>query len=549
MGQINYSDKRVLIIDDQRPFLVMLRGILNNLGATSVVITQNADSALAACRKEKFDIIIADLHLGSGRKNGFQLLEELRVRKLLKPETLYMMVSADSERPVVLGSIEKQADDYLIKPFSQAQLNNRIAKAYTKKMALKPVYYKIMQDDINGAIKACQLLIQSGSRYRQICSVIMIELLWRTEQFGQAISILGPLLNQKRLPWTVVAMAKTRMYLNQFKEAMELTNEVLSNRKVIAVEAHDVMAQCYLKTEQLQEACDEIKKALDLSPYSLERQYLGCEIARANGDFEFAKNCCQAILDQTKKSVYRNIAHLCSYIRSILDAAEHAEEKHERNRYQQEALLALQRSKNDELLSRVNQAFDFAAFENIVVARMNVIEGKMLEAKRSLSSSQLQLAKYEDYPLSLAPDSIKVMYDLGEYEDAKLLVEKIEEQGHALDANTQFLLDSCQDNGEESRLLYNKYNKDGIGYYKEGKYEAAYKEFEKAQELAPMNTGVSLNLLQCLLKLLEKMAVPDYQLVKECKQVYRQVDGLHLPEAHAIKLNSLRDDLKKYIGS
>lgn len=549
MGQINYSDKRVLIIDDQRPFLVMLRGILNNLGATSVVITQNADSALAACRKEKFDIIIADLHLGSGRKNGFQLLEELRVRKLLKPETLYIMVSADSERPVVLGSIEKQADDYLIKPFSQAQLNNRIAKAYTKKMALKPVYYKIMQDDINGAIKACQLLIQSGSRYRQICSVIMIELLWRTEQFGQAISILSPLLNQKRLPWTVVAMAKTRMYLNQFKEAMELTNEVLSNRKVIAVEAHDVMAQCYLKTEQLQEACSEIKKALELSPYSLERQYLGCEIARANGDYEFAKNCCQAILDQTKKSVYRNISHLCTYIRSILDAAEHAEEKHERNRYQQEALLALQRSKNDELLSRVNQSFDFAAFENIVVARMNVIEGKMLEAKRSLSTSQQQLAKYEDYPLSLAPDSIKVMYDLGEYEDAKQLVEKIEEQGHALDANTQYLLDSCKTNSEESRLLYNKHNKDGIGYYKEGKYEAAYKEFEQAQKLAPMNTGVSLNLLQCLLKLLEKMAVPDYQLVKECKQVYRQVDGLHLPEAHAIKLNSLRDDLKKYVGS
>lgn len=547
MAQINYNDKRVLIIDDQRPFLVMLRGILNNLGATSVVITQNADAALAACRKEKFDIIIADLHLGSGRKNGFQLLEELRVRKLLKPETLYMMVSADSERPVVLGSIEKQADDYLVKPFSLAQLNHRINKAYAKKMALKPIYHKIMQEDLNSAIQACQLLIQSGSRYRQFCSVIMIELLWRTEQFDQVINVLSPLIKQKRLPWTVVAMAKTKMYLNQFKQAMTLADEILSNRKVIAVEAHDVMAQCYLKTEQLQEACDEIKKALDLSPYSLERQYLGCEIARANGDYEFAKNCCHAILEQTKKSVYRNISHLCTYIRSILDAAEHAEEKNDRNRFQQEAMLALQRGKNDELLSRVSQAFDYSAFENIVVARMNIIEGKMLEAKNSLSHSQNQLAKHEEYPIALAPDSIRVMYDLGEFEDANLLVKKIERHEASLDANTRYLLDSCRDNSEENRLLYNKYNRDGIGYYKEGKYEAAYKEFGLAQKLAPMNTGVSLNLLQCLLKLLEKMAVPDYQLVKECKQVYRQVDSLHLPEAHEIKLDALRDDLKKYV--
>ena len=32
---MNYSDKRVLIVDDQRPFLTLLRGVVNNMGAVS----------------------------------------------------------------------------------------------------------------------------------------------------------------------------------------------------------------------------------------------------------------------------------------------------------------------------------------------------------------------------------------------------------------------------------------------------------------------------------------------------------------------------------
>ena len=103
---MNYSDKRVLIVDDQRPFLTLLRGVVNNMGAQSVVAVQNADSALAACKKEKFDFIICDLHLGSGKKNGYQFLEEARQKNLVKPETVFAVVSADSERPVVFGLSE-----------------------------------------------------------------------------------------------------------------------------------------------------------------------------------------------------------------------------------------------------------------------------------------------------------------------------------------------------------------------------------------------------------------------------------------------------------
>ncbi|MDN4503376.1 response regulator [Alteromonadaceae bacterium BrNp21-10] len=547
MPKMTYHDKRVLIVDDQRPFLVMLRSTMNTLGATSVMVAESGEVAIAACQQEKFDIIISDLELGDGRRNGFQLLEELRGKKLIKPETIFLMVSGDSQRPMVLGTVEKQPDDYLIKPFSQAQLNNRISKCWAKRSALKSLYVHLMNDDVKNAIIACKDAITSGSRYRQYCSLIMTELLWRENKFELAVSILNPLVRDKQLPWAVLAMAKTKMYMRQFEEAINLAKNILDS-KMLAADAHDILAQCYLRTEKLEESCLEIKKAIELSPYSIERQYLGCEIAQASGDYEFAKNCCLAILDQSRRSVHKNISHMCNYIRSILDLAEHASEQKDSNKYQQDAMIELQRQKQTELVRHSPQPFDFNAFESIVSARINVIQGKLQNAKRALSDSQKKIeGKFEEYPLALAPDTIKVMFDLGEYEQASHLIGTLKKHNHPNDPYTRKMLSSDLKKAQKNIGDYNKYNKEGIAEYNLGQHQAAYEAFHKALEQAPTNAGVIINLLQVIIKLLAKTSKPDINLKKECRTLFRNVDGLHLPEAHQKRLATLTTELQPYL--
>lgn len=547
MATITYSDKRVLIVDDQRPFLILLRGLLNNLGAQSVVTTQNGEAAIASCRKEKFDIIIADLHLGPDKKNGFQLLEEIRVRKLVKAETVFIIVSADSERPYVLGSIEKQPDDYLIKPFSQAQLHSRINKAHAKKIALKPIYQKILQDDYHGAIEVCRDLISAGNKYRQSCSYLLTDLFWKTQQYDIANQMLEPMLQHRPLPWVMLAMAKTLYLTGQYNQAISLANDVLRTRK-LAIEGHDIIAQSYLKLEEPEAAKEAILRALQLSPLSINRQFTASEIARMSKDFELAKSCAQAIWEQSKKSVHRDVSHLCSYIRSILDAAEHAEDTSDKNKYQQEAMFALYRNRNDEILSRIDEPFDYEVFEEIVTARMHVIDGKLVEAKREIAGSQQKLREqFDDYPLSLAPDSIKVFYDLGEFEEAAELAQKLDSSDKKLDLNTLHVVNASKDTSDDRKKRYSQHNKKGIECYSQGKYQAAYEEFFKAQEVVPMNTGVALNMLQCLLKILDKMDKPDFPMVASCRKNYRLVDGIPLPDEHQQKFDSLKDDLKKYL--
>jgi len=149
---MQFSNKQVLIVEDQRPFLLLLKGLMHSMGASDVVTKSSAEQAVSLCKKHKFDIVICDLHLGADNKNGYELIEELRTRRLISPTSVFILISADSARPVVLGSIERRPDDFLIKPFSQVQLKSRIVRAWQKRQFLQQAFSLVEHGEINSAI-------------------------------------------------------------------------------------------------------------------------------------------------------------------------------------------------------------------------------------------------------------------------------------------------------------------------------------------------------------------------------------------------------------
>ncbi len=547
MKSADYSSKTVLIVDDQKPFLIMLKGIISGLGVKEVNSAPSAEAALNACRKEKYDFIIADLHLGANKKNGYQMLEEIRVSKLAKPDTVFIMVSGDSHRPIVLGSIERSPDDYIIKPFSQAQLSNRLLKAHNKKQVLKPIFEEIYQEDLPEAINACLDLITRGTKYRQTVAQLLTELYWRQEQFDAAKHMLEAILENKPVPWAQVAMAKTEFFLGNYDESVELAKKILSSRLHI-LEGHDILANCYLAMDRVEDALREIRFSLDLSPYSMERQYMGATIGRFSHDFEFVKQCCKELFEQSKRSVYRDLSHMCNYVRSILDAAEYAEDKSKRNKYQQEALLTLQRLRHDDLVQRKSDEFDYDIYEDIVSARVNMLDGKTLEAKKLLTDSQQQIQKkFSVFPMVYAPDSIKVMTDLGEYEQAKALAKQMQGSDYPVDKNMQFVLDNLEHVSTNQMSEFNRHYQTGKDHFNAGKYQAALEEFGSALKLSPVNADVALNLLQCLRQLLHQSQKPELGMLVESKKTYRLVEGLPLDEQQTELFAEIKDDLSQFM--
>ena len=70
------------------------------------------------CSYKSYDIVLCDYNLGAGQ-DGQQLLEELRYRHKLKNTSLFVMITAESSRDMVLGALEYLPDDYLTKPITQ----------------------------------------------------------------------------------------------------------------------------------------------------------------------------------------------------------------------------------------------------------------------------------------------------------------------------------------------------------------------------------------------------------------------------------------------
>jgi CheY-like chemotaxis protein len=138
-NNFDYRNKRVLIVDDQRAFQIMLKTMLINFGAKDVTHVGSAEDALKLCRNDSFDLLLVDYNLGSGI-NGRQLFEALKMDNLLPIHTVFFLVTGDNSKAIVLSAIQMTPDDYLMKPFSQNELNLRIQKAFNKKDTLLPIY-------------------------------------------------------------------------------------------------------------------------------------------------------------------------------------------------------------------------------------------------------------------------------------------------------------------------------------------------------------------------------------------------------------------------
>jgi DNA-binding response OmpR family regulator len=113
------ASPRILLVEDERSIAEPFAAALQRAGfATEVVST--ARGALAAARRRRADLVVLDLALpdGDGRDVCRTLREESDV-------PILMLTARGTELDRVVG-LELGADDYVVKPFSSAEVIARI---------------------------------------------------------------------------------------------------------------------------------------------------------------------------------------------------------------------------------------------------------------------------------------------------------------------------------------------------------------------------------------------------------------------------------------
>ena len=117
---------KILIIEDEYSLADAVAEKLKN-EKFNVCIKTNGEDGEDEALTENYDLILLDVMLP--RKNGFEILRDLRQEKIKTP---IIMLTARSEIEDKLNGLEHGADDYITKPFSMRELVARV-KAVLKR--------------------------------------------------------------------------------------------------------------------------------------------------------------------------------------------------------------------------------------------------------------------------------------------------------------------------------------------------------------------------------------------------------------------------------
>jgi len=114
----------ILIIDDYKTMLRIIRNLLKQLGFDNVDEATDGSAALAKMRTAKYGLVISDWNMEP--MTGYQLLQEVRADESLKA-TPFIMITAESKTDNVIAAKKAGVNNYIVKPFNAATLKTKMS--------------------------------------------------------------------------------------------------------------------------------------------------------------------------------------------------------------------------------------------------------------------------------------------------------------------------------------------------------------------------------------------------------------------------------------
>jgi len=113
----------ILIVDDYKTMLRIVRNLLNQLGFQNVDEATDGGAALTKLRERNFGLVISDWNMEP--MTGLQLLKQVRADMRLKA-TPFIMVTAESKTENVVAAKQAGVNNYIVKPFNAATLKQKL---------------------------------------------------------------------------------------------------------------------------------------------------------------------------------------------------------------------------------------------------------------------------------------------------------------------------------------------------------------------------------------------------------------------------------------
>lgn len=118
------KNMNVLIVDDYKTMLRIIRNLLKQLGFNNVDEATDGSMALQMLRVGSYGLVISDWNMEP--MTGLQLLREVRADAKIK-DVPFIMVTAESKTENVVAAKEAGVSNYIVKPFNAETLKTKMS--------------------------------------------------------------------------------------------------------------------------------------------------------------------------------------------------------------------------------------------------------------------------------------------------------------------------------------------------------------------------------------------------------------------------------------
>lgn len=345
---MEYLKASCLVVDDELTMRLTIKNMLSRMGFKNVVLAENGKKALELIKLSKFDIVICDVNMPE--MTGIELFKTVRENK--KYEDLsFIFVTAEARREVVARVAETAANEYIIKPFVMATLEDKMLKILERKF--NPSEIDRYLEQFKKAMEA-----------KDIASA---------EKALEAASILAPGSATILYNYGQIELLK-----GNIQGALALFNEAI-DKKPMFVKAYNAIGEIYENLGDIENAIHYYERAHHISPANTERLIALSKLYHKTGNVQKA----ESLLLETKTDAAEGVTTSKRLLGEIYLA------KNENEKALETLLAAYKKNPNDIF-----------------------VMDSLAQAYRKLNKPDDALDIYREI-LKISPDNANVYYNMG----------------------------------------------------------------------------------------------------------------------------------------
>jgi CheY-like chemotaxis protein len=190
-------DYRIAIVEDNATARTTLRGHLLPIAKLNVSSFGSGVELKSALRKQHFELIIMDYHLGQGR-TGVEWVQSLKESGFIRPSTGLIFLTSDRSPQTIGRIMDLQPDALLIKPYTIASLSRQIKHYLSYRKYIEPVLREMDNKQRPSAITLLRKKLREGVPPRLASDVgkLYAKLLFENEDILHAMRVYDDVLTR-----------------------------------------------------------------------------------------------------------------------------------------------------------------------------------------------------------------------------------------------------------------------------------------------------------------------------------------------------------------